>query len=206
MIFYSIQFMRYGILILAFVSLSACSFLSPVKPNLPDRYLINRLPAHVPVKKNRQAVILVSMPETHAIYNTTQMAYSIKPYQIAYFSQNEWAEPPVQMLQPLLVQTLQNTHSFRSVVTPPYSGHFDYVLNTQLLELKQDFTRRTPVLVMTVNAQLYKVSSQQIIAARQFNAEVMIPYGTPYGGVFAANYAASYILGQIANFCLANIH
>src|SRR5690606_37663943 len=102
--------------------------------------------------------------------------------------------PPVQMLQPLLVQTLQNTHSFRSVVTPPYSGHFDYVLNTQLLELKQDFTRRTPVLVMTVNAQLYKVSSQQIIAARQFNAEVMIPYGTPYGGVFAANYAASYIL------------
>ena len=85
-----------------------------------------------PKKYMRPKILLISVPETIPVYNTTEMAYMIKPYQIAYFSLNQWAETPAEMLQPLLVQTLQNTHHFKAIVTPPYSGHFDYVLNTQI--------------------------------------------------------------------------
>lgn len=202
----SMTLQRYSILLCMFFFLSACSFLSPAKRNEPETYLINKVPAVTSGKKHGRGIILVSPPETRAVYNTTKMAYTVKPYQVAYFSKNEWAETPSQMLQPLLVQTLQNTHDFRSVVAPPYSGNFNYMLNTRLIELKQDFTRRTPVMIMSLNAQLFRVSDQQVIASKRFDSEVMIPSGTPYGGVFAANQATSRILEQIAKFCLEHTH
>lgn len=188
----------------AMMLLSACSLLSPAQPAAKNKYLITRIPTSVPTKQTHHNVIVVSVPETQAIYNTEQMAYTNKPYQVAYFSQNEWAETPAQMLHPLLIQTLQKTHAYRSVMMPPYSGQYQYQLNTQILEFKQDFTRRIPVFVMTVNTEIFNLATNQISASKTFSEEVPIPQGTPYGGVFAANAATSSILSEIAYFCIKN--
>jgi len=184
---------------------SSCSFLTPVKTDLSTKYILNRVPTYVPTKTTHIISLLVSVPEARPLYNTTQMAYSIKPYQIAYFSQNEWAETPPQMLHPLLIQTLQNTHYFRAIIAPPSTSRYDYMLNTQILELRQDFTHRTPMLFMSVRAQLFKMSTNQVIATKQFSIEQPIPQESPYGGVYAANQATEIILKQIALFCLKRI-
>lgn len=197
--------MKNILIILCVFMLSACSLLSPVKTDTANKFILNKVPEVVPTKKMHSAILLVAAPETRPIFNTTQMAYTIKPYEIAYFSQNQWAETPAEMLQPLLVQTLQNTHHFKAIATPPYNGHFDYVLNTQILELTQDFTHRVPMLVMTVRAQINRISTNEIIATKQFSFTQPIPQGTPYGGVYAANNAAAFILERIAAFCLEKI-
>lgn len=116
------NFLQRSVILLSVLTLSACSLIMPAKANVQNKYLINKLPDNVPVKKTHSVIVLIAVPTSRPIYNTTQMAYTLKPYQISYFSENEWAETPAEMLQPLLVQTFQDTNYFREIVTPPYSG------------------------------------------------------------------------------------
>jgi hypothetical protein len=72
------------------------------------------------------------------------MAYTVKPYQLAYYRDNQWAETPAQMIQPLLVRTLQQTGFFQAILSPPDSGHASYALRTEIMELTQDYTGIPP--------------------------------------------------------------
>lgn len=182
--------------------LSSCSLFSPVKVDPPTKYMLNSPPPYVYSKKYRRATLLILTPETQSVYNTTQMAYSTQPHQIAYFSKNEWAATPSEMFQPLLTQTLRDTHHFHAVATQPFTGQYDYVLSTQILQLKQNFTCFPPVLQMKVNAQLIKASTNRIVATQLFSEEWPMVQRTPYAGVVAANHAAVEILRKLAAFCL----
>jgi len=185
--------------------LSSCSLFSPVNLTNQNTYLLNTLPLHVTQKRTRSIILLVMPPSSRPVYNTTQMAYSTKPHQIAYFSQNQWAETPAQMWSPLLVQTLQHTHYFRLVTTPPYAAHYDYILNTQILQLEQNFTCQPAMLEFAVNVQIIKTSTNRVVAAKQFYIQEPMLQKTPYYGVLAANLAAAGLLKQIAGFCVSHI-
>jgi len=192
------KWIRGFLLLVSIGFLTGC--LSPVKMDSANKYVINKMPCFVPTKKTRPIILLVSKPETKAVYNTTQMAYTIKPYQIAYYSLNQWAETPDEMLQPLLVQTMQKTHHYKAVVTPPYNGLYDYELDTEIVSLLQDYTCRIPVLRMNVRAQIIKMSTNRVIATRDFSVIQPLPQRSPYGGVLAANAATVQILGKVARF------
>ena len=66
------------------------------------------------------------------------------------------------------------------------------------MEFVQDFTNRTPVVVMTVRAQITRVSTNQVIATKQFSVTQPMPQVSPYAGVYAANYASAHILKRLA--------
>src|SRR6476646_1095177 len=100
--------------VLCVVLLSACSLFSPVKTET-RKSLLDSVPLETPSEKTREATLLVLIPETAPVYATTQMAYTTEAHQVAYFSQNEWAATPSQMIQPLIVETLRNTHLFSAV-------------------------------------------------------------------------------------------
>lgn len=187
---------------LTLASLSSCSLLSPVDLSSQSTYLLNTLPQPTSSKRSHPITLLVMPVESRPIYNTTQMAYSTKPHQIAYFSQNQWGETPSQMWLPLMVQSLQRTHYFRAVVTPPFSAHYDYVLNTQMVQLKQDFTCQPAVVQLTLRVQITRASTNQLIATRQFSVQQPMTQRTPYAGVLAANEAAAAILKEINSFCI----
>ena len=192
------KLIRGFLLLLGICFLTGC--LSPVKVDSANKYVINKMPCFIPTKKTRPIVLLVTKPEIKAIYNTTQMAYTIRPYQIAYYSLNRWAETPDEMLQPLLVQTMQKTHHFKAVVTPPYNGLYDYELDTEILSFIQDYTCRIPVFRMNVRAQMIKTSINKVIATREFSVIQPLPQRSPYGGVLAANRATVQILERMARF------
>ncbi len=183
--------------------LYGCSMFAPVPPVPTSNYLLNATPAPVSAAKNTQQTLLVASPQTMQAYNTTHMVYTTQPYQLAYFAKSEWADTPTQMLQPLIVQTLQNTHSFRAVVSTPFVGPYDVMLNTQLLQLQQEFLQKPSQVRMTLRAQLISGKDNHVIATKEFSALVTAPQETPYGGVIAANRATQEILRQLALFCLA---
>lgn len=185
--------------------LSSCSLLSPVKGENKETYVLNTVPSSVPEKKTRSITILVTLPEARPTYNTTQMAYTIRPYQVAYFTQNQWAETPPQMLQPLIVRTLQKTHLFHAVVTPPFMGRYEYTLSTDIAMLQQDFTKVPARLDLKVQAQLIKSSTNQVVGTKQFSVSEPIRYKSPYSGVAAANRATAKILKEIAEFTVSKI-
>jgi cholesterol transport system auxiliary component len=192
---------KYLILITTLL-LSGCSLLSPVQTDPATTYVLNTIPNHIPTRSPHHSIMLVSQPDTQPIYNTTQIAYTTKPYQVAFFGHSQWAETPSQMLLPLIVKSLQKTHYFRAVVTPPYVGPYNYLLTTQILQLQQNFVRQPNVVEFSVRAQLLRVGTNQIIAAKEFTVALPIRQKTPYGGVVTANRATGIILAELTNFCL----
>jgi cholesterol transport system auxiliary component len=155
--------------------------------------------------RTHKLTLLVVPPEVDAAYRSSEMAYSLQPYQIAYYSKNRWAETPAQMLHPLIIQTLQNTHYFHAVVSPSYIGRYDYLLKTQLMELQQDFTQHPAVYRIVLRAQMSSAATARVLAVKQFNVEVPVANNTPYSGVKAANRATVKLLRQLAAFSLNSI-
>lgn len=191
-----------GFFSMCILLLSGCSLFSPVKTENESTYELNTVP-HVPTKKSRHPkTILVMQPEATPTYNSSQMIYAVKPYQTNYFAKSTWDTSPAYMLQPLIIQTLQNTHHYRAVVSPSFIGNYEYVLNTQLLELQQDFSYMPSVVHLTLRAQLTRVSTNKVIATKQFSITKRTPENTPYGGVVAANQATGILLQELARFCL----
>ncbi|MHB1947663.1 MAG: ABC-type transport auxiliary lipoprotein family protein [Gammaproteobacteria bacterium] len=191
------------LILMMFTLLTSCSIFGPVSTS-QKTYVINP-EVHPPVKTNhRHSILLVSPVSSDPIYNTTQMIYSTKPYEIAYFSKNEWAETPPQMLQTLLVQTLQNTHHFYAVTTSPVSS-YNYILNAQLLELRQVFNGYGSQLYLKMRIQIVNAATNQVIATKQFSVVQTPPFRSPYGGVIAANRAAAIMMNEIARLCLQKI-
>jgi cholesterol transport system auxiliary component len=195
--------MKYKICTLLLCTLSLSSCLSPVKLKPENAWMVNQTPTHLPKKSVRAGTIFVLMPETLPIYNTTQMAYTVMPYQISYYGENRWAETPAQMLQPLIVQTLTNTHYFRAVVTPPFLATYDYTLSTQITKFQINFLRHPAVMQISLRAQLSRGVAGRIISTRDLMIEEPLYENTPYAGVVAANRATSKILARLAAFCIA---
>src|SRR5512139_3345345 len=196
---------RAALTALAMLAVAGCSLLSPA--NIETRKaLLSEMPPVPAQRKATAATLLVFPPETKSVYDTTQMAYMTQPYQVAYYTRHEWGATPSQMLQPLLVKTLENTRYFSAVLTPPYSGTYTYALRTQILELVQDFTAEPPTLQLSLRLQLSDDASGRVLATREISLREPLRQKTSDAGVEAANDAAARALQEAAKFVLENAH
>ena len=180
---------------------SGCALLSPVKIET-QKNVLSKVPIDVPSEKTRPATLLVLAPETNAIYDTTQMAYTTEAYQIGYFSQNEWAETPSQMIQPLIVQTIRSTRYFSEVVSPPHFGRHTFALRTEIQELKQDFTSDPATLQLAMRFDLSREATNKVTATKELSVQEPMQEKTPYAGVVAANDAMAKLLRELAKFII----
>jgi cholesterol transport system auxiliary component len=177
------------------IGLHACS-LTPVNVEI-HRATLSKMP-EVPTAQTLDAALLVATPEAGNAYDTTQLAYSTAPYQVAYYARTEWADTPANMLHVLLVRTLERTHRFRAVATPPDTGHADYALRTRLLELRDDFTTEPAQAVVAMRVELDV--GTRTLAAREFVEREPLREKNPAAGVAAANEAVSRLLAEVARF------
>jgi cholesterol transport system auxiliary component len=179
--------------------LSGCSLFQPVSTET-TKNLLDSVPHQVPSGKPLEADLLVLVPDTAPVYATTRMAYSTRTHQIAYFSRNEWAGTPTQMIQPLIVETLRDTHHFREVLSPPDFRRHALALRTEILELEQDFTFEPAMLRLAMRAQVYREATNEVVATRELSVQEPMAERTPYAGVVAANKAMAALLHQLAKF------
>lgn len=195
------KFLIAGLSILFCILLTGC--LSAVKVKPTNTYFLNTLP-DVTARRTHSGTIMVAMPETREAFDTTQMAYSSSRFEIAYYGLNNWAETPGEMLQPLIVQTLQNTHYFHAVVIPPFGGLYDYLLRTQILDLRQDYTQSQPMFRIAIRAQLISARTGRVIATKLITVSQPIYQCTPYSGVRAGNAATAQALKELARFVISH--
>jgi cholesterol transport system auxiliary component len=183
--------------------LVGCALLLPPKSE-PVTAILNKMPDRVPTAAVHLANLLVRLPETSAAYDTTRMAYSVKAYQLAYFRDNQWAGTPAQMIQPLLVRTLQQTGFFRTILSPPESEPPSYTLRTEILELIQDHTTNPPVLRFRLHLQLFQASGRPI-ADREIVEQQAMADAVPYAGVVAANDVVAKAMRAAAQFVISEV-
>jgi cholesterol transport system auxiliary component len=170
------------------------------------KYVLNSIPLDLPREQTGSASLLVLVPETDPIYATTQMAYTSQAYQIAYFSQSEWAETPSRMIQPLIIETLRHTRYFSEVVASPDFGRHTYALRTEILELKQDFSSDPAILHLTIRFSLSREITNQVIATKELSVQEPLRERNPYAGVVAANGAMTNVLRELAKFTVEKAH
>jgi len=182
--------------------LSSCALMSPVPNEQDNTFEISTLPHVMPDYYHSAETILILEPNGNPIYDSTDIAYTLRPFQIAYFAKNHWAATPSVMIQQLMVKTLENTRHFKAVVAPPFVGKYDLVLNTQLVELQQDFTVCPSEIHLTFRAELSRTSTNRTIAMKEFSVVEPALQDSPYGGVYATNLAVAKVLDELAQFVM----
>ena len=177
---------------------SGCALLSPPQPE-PVRAVLSKVPDDLPQQTPRNATLLIEPPDASPAYDTTRMAYTIRPYEIGYFRDHEWAETPAQMFGELLLRTMRALGTFKAVSTSLPADGASFRLQTTIVELLQDHTVKPPVLHFALRVQLSGAAGQ-LIAAREIRRDQPLAEATPYDGVVAANEATAQALRDTAQF------
>jgi len=149
--------------------------------------------------------ILVSQPDAVAGYQTEQMLYTDKPYQLSVFAHSSWISSPANMLFPLIVQSLQHSHYFFAVAAGPDADKTNYRLDSQVIALQQNFLIKPSRLEMAVQVVLTHIDDNRVVASHTFHQHVNCPMDTPYGGVIAANLAARVFTAELTTFVIERI-
>lgn len=192
--------------VLALVTLLMLTACSPVKIPAYTTYTLT-MPATQNIAMAKQPglamqTLLVSHPNSASGVATQKMGYIAQPYQLQYFTKNQWVDQPAGMLQPLIVQALQNANQFKAVVGAPSSGQADYRLDTTIVALQQNFLTQPNQEELVIDANLVQASTQKLLASKRFAVQVPISQRSPYGGVQAANQAVALFLPQLTAFVI----
>jgi cholesterol transport system auxiliary component len=182
--------------------LSGCTGLPAPQESSENIYVLESLQATKPVRVKRNLVLAIGEPQTRPGFDTPQMAYVQQPHELNYFVTSRWADTPARMLEPLLVQAMEQTGSFRAVVQVPGAVPADVRLETELIRLQHDFMTRPSRAQLTLRAQLIDVRGQRVLAVKQFDESENAASDNAYGGVTAANRALQRMLDQLADFCV----
>jgi cholesterol transport system auxiliary component len=181
---------------------TSCALLTPVTTET-QKETLTKTPVELPGGKMLPGTLLILPPEVSAAYDTTQMAYEVRPHEIAYFVRTEWAEKPRRMLHRLLVQTLQRAGYFRSVVTPPFMGRYTHALRTEILTFRQDFDVEPASFQLDLRVQLTIEPGNHVLATKEIRVREPMRQRTAYAGVVAANDATAKALKELAAFVCA---
>ena len=184
---------------------SGCAALRPeTTPGAPVLYSLDNAlkPAAARTLLSTAApTLLVSTPRAAAGFDSARIIYVREAHKLEYFAHSEWVDTPARMLAPLLVAAVENSDAFRAVVHAPSSASGDLRLDTEILQLQQEFAGGTSRVRFVLRAYLVEDASRRILASREFEALAAAPSADPYGGVVAANQAVRSVLEKLAAFC-----
>lgn len=145
-------------------------------------------------------VLLVSPPQAEPGFETQRMVYVKRPYELEYYAANQWADTPVRMFAPLMVQALGQSDAWRAVIPLPSSIRGDYRLDTHGFLLQQEFLQQPSRVRIMVRTQLVDLKESTILSTRAFEVVENATSENPYGGVQAANRAVAGLLDQIGSW------
>ena len=151
--------------------------------------------------KSDGPVLLVSPPQAEPGFETQRMVYVKRPYELEYYAMNQWADTPVRMFAPLMVQALnQQNDAWRAVIQLPSPIRGDYRLDTHGFLLQQEFFEQPSRVRVMVRTQLIDLKESTILSTRAFEVVENAASENPYGGVQAANRAIAGLLDQMSSW------
>lgn len=166
--------------------------------------MLNASPAIYKHRRSTSKILFVLMPDAPPYFQSTQMHYIKKQFEIASFTKNEWAEPPAQMLLPLMANAIQNANYYRAIITSPIKGHYDYILSSRIEAMQQDFTKSPSVYEFVLRVQLTNASSNTTIKSKVIKVAIPVRGSSLYDSVLAANAAVSVALRELVIFSTKN--
>jgi cholesterol transport system auxiliary component len=193
--------MRYLLIFLGILLVSC----APIKPEVSNRYKLEAFSRDKVASRKTDMTILVSQSQAIPGYQTEEMLYSNKPYQISAFVKNSWVSPPAGMITPLIAQSLEHSNFFFAVASGPDADKTDYRLDTQIIDLKQNFLTKPSQIEFVIQVDLTHVDDNRLISSQIFVIRTPCQSNNPYGGVVAANKTLRLFTKQLTNYVIYHI-
>lgn len=191
-------------ILLVFVGMLLISC-SPIVPDINNKYKLVSFSHEKVASKKTDITILVSQSQAISGYQTEQMLYTDKPYQINSFVKNSWVSPPASMLTPLIAQSLEYSNFFFAVASGPDADKTDYRLDTQIIELQQNFLTKPSQIEFVVQTFLSHVDDNRLVSSQTFVIRTPCDKNNPYSGVVAANKTMQLFTKKLTKYVLFNI-
>lgn len=172
----------------------------PVKLPEQKNYKLSQTAKAAKYHQRHRGAILVTNMTAESVLDSDDIHYSFKPFELHSFVNHQWAARPAEMIEGLLLKSLQQSHAFKAVVPQSFTGEVSYRLKTRLISLNQSFAHRPSQVEVAVLAYLINDKSDKVIKSARFKATATAPSDTPYGGVLAANQAVSTLLTKLVKF------
>lgn len=148
------------------------------------------------------STLMVAPMRAHPGFDTPRMAYRRDPNQIAYYASNRWVDAPARMLTPLVTQALEASSAFGAVVQAPGPVHATLRLDTELIDLSQDFGVQPSMMHLVLRAQLVDTHTQSVLASKLFAGRAKASTEDARGGVDAANQLLPDVMNQLARWAV----
>jgi len=202
------RLLRFSAAGLALTISAGCGALFPKAAVQPSFYTLDTVPAapggapdSVSHVLRAAPTLIVNPPSAASGFDSIHIIYARGSHVHEYFSHSEWADTPAHMLAPLIVAAIENVGAFRAVVLGPGVAAGDLRLDTEIMQLEQDFVDQPSRVRFTLRAYIVDDATRRVIAWRQFDETVAAASEDPYGGVVAANRAVQIVLEKLASFC-----
>jgi cholesterol transport system auxiliary component len=198
------------LLIALTTTLGACTLLPANQKQPLNTYLLSVDAAApdsaLPSCNPGSATLLVNLPRAQSGFDTPRMAYLLQPHEVQYYAYHQWTDTPARLLAPLLVQALDETGCWHTVVQMPVVVRGDYRLDTNILHWQQEFFTEPSRMRLTVRAYLVGLRAQNVIAARRFEILANAPSKDAQGGVAATHEALATLLQRVAEWTTTEVN
>lgn len=168
----------------------------------PALHLLDARPAATSAAARPELVLAVGPPRAAPGFDTAAIAYVQRPHALDHYATHRWADTPARMFGQLLLRTLEDSGGFRAVVPAGAAVPADLRLDTEIVQLRQNFMVRPSRVELTLRVQLVDLAGRRVLATRYIEAVRDTPSDDAPGGVAAANAAATLALAQLATWCI----
>jgi len=193
--------------VLLITLVGGCAVLNPSETTPPTFYSLDNAAAEPAVSRqtsmnlSKTAPTLIINP-VHAVsgFDSQRIIYVREPHRLEYYAFNKWVDTPARMVTPLIIAALESRGIFRAVILTPSAASGDLRLDTEIICLQQEVGTHPSRVRFSLRAYIVDSTTREVLAARVFEAVVIVKNEDPYGVVVAANHAVQAVLQQLAIF------
>lgn len=156
------------------LSLAACEVPLPGQGEPPRLYRLTALKDSskdlAGKVKMRPWQISVDKPVAAAGLDTPRIAVMRKPLTTEYFARVNWIDPAPDMIQTLMVESLENSGLLKAVGRDAVGLRPDFVLKTELREFQAEMTGSPALARVRLNVKIVRMPRRQIIGSKTVEA------------------------------------
>ena len=152
------------------LGLTACSLF----PEVPPVPIYNLTSPRMETKGEKTITrsVVVDIPQSSAFYNTQRIAVSFPGFKKDYYANGQWGDQLPDLLQQVVVQSLEDSGSFKSISRAGQGMAADIILQSEVREFSATYDKaETPHVVISMHVKLVNAKEGHVIASRTFTRE-----------------------------------
>ncbi len=151
--------------------------------------------------------LVVEVPEASGALDTDRIMIRPNPFQAQYLPRARWADSAPEMMQTLMLRSVENTNAVRYVGRRPLAGSGDYALISEITDFQAE--RRdgedAAEIRLRMTARLVREDDASIVATRVFTATAEVESLDTLPVVESFDSAANPLLREVAAWVMQTL-